>query len=227
MNISVCAPVPSHMGTFWNHRGALWIMIFVKKYTEPLLQSSWKCEKDKGSEAFGHVLRSLGVGLVLVPHVCCLATWHLACFQTWLGLQSSGGIGWLGKAALCCFLALICWFFSHISNDQAWREGSLDTFLAACTCLTCWPLASAPELSGEKWGALYVTASSPIRTEIWTLPLMAEGLGKVQVWSVPTLLLQGTGLCSGGCLRTGRMKTMAFQLTIPTLSNYLAWGQLT
>ena len=68
-----------------------------------------------------------------------------------------------GQAGGGRLLSAVSWLqhvgFLHGSNDQVWRESSLDSSLAACTCLSCWPLASAPELSGEKRGAFYVTAS--------------------------------------------------------------------
>lgn len=188
--------------------------VFMETWTRRRNRGLWTCSEEPGCGA--------GAG-----SACSLPGYlTFSLFLDMAGPPELGRDRLVGEGCSLLFLGSNKLGFFHSSNDQAWRESSLDIFLAACTCLTCWPLASAPELSGEKWGAFYVTASAPIRTEIWTLPLMAEGLGKVQVWSVPLFSYRGLSLCSGGHLRTGRMETMTFQLMIPTLSNCLAWGQL-
>lgn len=185
---------PSHTGTFWNHHGTLWIIIFLKKYVEPLLKSCQRNVRAKEQGSLGTFLRSLSVGvvLVLVGFPARLPDIEPLFRRSWASSTREGWAGW-GR-----LLSAVSWLlhvgFLRGSNDQVWRESALDSFLAACTCLSCWPLASAPsylERSGERFMLLHLW-SAPIGTQIWTLLLTAEGHGTAQVWSVPTFLLRGT-----------------------------------
>lgn len=150
--------------------------VFMEMWIRQRIRGLWTCSEEPGC--------GVGAGST------CLLPGYLtfSLFSDMAGPPELRRDRLVGEGCSLLFLGSDMLVFFHSSNDQAWRESSLDTFLAACTCLTCWPLASAPELSGEKWGAFYVTASEQ-RYELF--PWWLRALGKCRCEVSPLFSYRG------------------------------------
>lgn len=98
----------------------------------------------------------------------------------------------MGQFSLSCPLASARWFPSH-SDDLGLEQELIRHFLAARTCLSCWPLASAPwvlilETSGSGVCSWMSDQFGPEHSRALINGLVP--LDKPQ--SDPTVLFQGT-----------------------------------
>lgn len=153
--------------------------VFMETWTRRRNRGLWTCSEEPGC----------GVGAGSACSLPGYLTFSL--FLDMAGPPELGRDRLVGEGCSLLFLGSNKLGFFHSSNDQAWRESSLDIFLAACTCLTCWPLASAPELSGEVGSILCYCISSHQNRDMNSSP---DGWGPWESAGVkcPALLLQGT-----------------------------------